>query len=61
MKSVLSQVWQWHDFPETTTILCYAKQPMRLLHFAWTKDYVKWYFCVCNVGKGLLSSNVERF
>ena len=28
-----SQVWQWRDFSRPITILCYAWQPMKLLHF----------------------------
>ena len=28
-----SQVWQWRDFPQPITILCYTQEPVKLLHF----------------------------
>ena len=39
-----SQVWQWRDFSRPITILCYAQQPMKLLHFENIKDHVNWLF-----------------
>ena len=38
------QVWQWRDFSRPIIILCYAKQPLKLLHFEKIIDHIKWLF-----------------